>query len=666
MSDNTPDNREDLDKAEDLASPNNSAPTLDAFALGHEIFDDERFVHEARRIRDSVPEFAKYFAVENVDVSAIERGRLATSLVRQSLPSQKKNNMITAYLRLVAKWVARHEVILPLEYLYYDTGSGTHFERPGMIVIRSNLLEKRKVGWILFPNMDRGARNSLNQQYLEKEARLRGAKVAYCSLSDEQNSDTAMMKTFRNMQGSMNALQAELLASTTLLGRVSTVERGNVPGGKPPFGCAVDRDPKTGFRILRLIGWRPRPGNTLPVPIKGMQSLSEIASYFEEHTEGYILCLIWYMSVREGYTARAIARYLNEHSYRTRTGLGEWQTSVIAGILRNTVYKGLGIYNDQHFVMNPDRPPPEITMAERRTIRRDKTDGESRRYITPRLVSDEVWQEAQDNLQRAIMWKRGMAPKYLEPLRGFIICPVCKGSMRYDRKAVPGKPLREYWRCISHTKMREPGASSPCDFACNLDASVVRQSIMFQLRQMQMHPEWVQTIAEKAIRSVDDGGSGEQMIKEYQASVDKHRETLRRLNRAYFVSQTIQEDEYEIMRSQAEQVLQDDESVLQTLKDAQANRDRIMYELDTLLADLKMHRELDMGDPEVMIRTMRMFSMRYEPEPNRSGRGALVLFHPAAQRSPLGPPIIHHYAPGGVGQDKDTESVRIMKGSSIP
>lgn len=72
---------------------------------------------------------------------------------RQSLDQQSQNNRVPEYLLTLARMAKDHGVVVPREYILYDHVTGEHLDRPGMQILRHDLVDKKKVLGIFFADL---------------------------------------------------------------------------------------------------------------------------------------------------------------------------------------------------------------------------------------------------------------------------------------------------------------------------------------------------------------------------------------------------------------------------------------------------------------------------------------------------------------------------------
>lgn len=185
-------------------------------------------------------------------------------------------------------------------------------------------------------------------------------------------------------------------------GRVASVQEGKWPFNMAPYG--YDR-----MKLQGQKGWTLTPNDKADV----------IRDIFRWYTSGY--------AAPDGTAERLgvskIVRRLNESGIPSRSGR-DWNPAVIRDILRNPVYAGWVRWGyrpgqkkivDGKVVMSyPHADPESITMA---------------KGLHPALITQEIFDQAQDYLSRN---KSRPGPKQVQmknPLSGLVVCAKCGRAM---------------------------------------------------------------------------------------------------------------------------------------------------------------------------------------------------------------------------------------------
>lgn len=172
---------------------------------------------------------------------------------------------------------------------------------------------------------------------------------------------------------------------------------------------------------------------------------------------------------RDGASLREVARRLKKEGVKTQTGKDWWDSSTIAGMLKNPAYKGSAAFGKTRVgerlpSLRPQRGQNETPRKHYSTYRTSADEQQS--IPVPRLVSDELFEAVaerlEENRRRNRQGQRGA--KYL--LQGLLECGCC-GYSYYgkpiSRSGSKGKVRHyAYYRCIGTDAYRF-GGERVCD-----------------------------------------------------------------------------------------------------------------------------------------------------------------------------------------------------------
>jgi hypothetical protein len=145
----------------------------------------------------------------------------------------------------------------------------------------------------------------------------------------------------------------------------------------------------------------------------------------------------------EARTVYWVAKKLNETGIKGPTG-GIWAQDSVRYVMLNHCYTGRHKYNATTRVPNPRRPLGDIAGAVKRTLIRPKPDGESVEFNIPPLVSEELWQRANQAVRERGRG-RGKEGKVISALlRNRIFCPRCGKPLVLKRR---GHSEKFYYLC---------------------------------------------------------------------------------------------------------------------------------------------------------------------------------------------------------------------------
>jgi len=330
--------------------------------------------------------------------------------VRVSTEEQRERQSIVTQREFGSRYCDLHE--LPIHETYADDGvSGTVAleSRPGGI----RLLEaarQHKFDQLLVYKLDRLGRDT--RLILNAVAELEKHGVRVRSMTEEFDTATATGRLMLTMLSGFAAHERELIRERSVEGTKRLAEAGAWLGGIVPYGYRKRGD-RGQSRIV--VSDEPLPGPEL--------------------SEAEVVRTIYRMSGSEKKSCQKIADHLNRTGIpcgsaendagtgkRTRRTAPIWRPAYIRNMIVNQTYMGQHLYGKRS------------TSRSRKVIVRE----------VPAIVSEEVWQAAQQTLRsNRTNCKRNTKRTYL--LRGLIKCGLCGLTF----SGIPTKPPQRdhYYRC---------------------------------------------------------------------------------------------------------------------------------------------------------------------------------------------------------------------------
>lgn len=372
------------------------------------------------------PEFSECFGVRGFDLAANHGWAV---YARQSLEEQSRNNRLAEYLLTCAKEAKKLGVVVPREYILYDTVSGEHLERPAMLYLRRQLLPGRKIAGVIFPALDRLSREPIHIGIFEFEAEYVGVRVHY---ADAPSGSDPMSQMVRMNIASAAKFVKLANKKNNRGGNIGRVIKGLVPAGKPAYGYRYCKrvNPRDGKIVAAW--WEINELEAEGNPLYGSEAWVVVQSY---HWIGV-----------ENQSPYYVAQKLNELGVKPRY-TDAWSPSLIVFMIRRRCYTGNHAYNTTQYVVNPERPLKDITGEIKRTIRKPKPEEEHVKFRVPALVSEELWQRANKNLDE----RAGRRPKRQTVhvlCRHRVFCPKCGRAMSVRQG--PKYAHLKYYICPSY------------------------------------------------------------------------------------------------------------------------------------------------------------------------------------------------------------------------
>jgi len=389
--------------------------------------DFEHYIKEAGRVADY-----KGFGAEGCD---LEKREYWVAYTRQSLEEQSKNNRLPDYLLTCAKNAKKLSVVVPLQYVLYDSVTGEHLERPGMTRLRK-LMAERRISGVILPALDRLSREPLHQQIFELEATHYMVQIDYADVPNGNDPNSQFTRTIL-----AHAAKLVKLANrrNNRGGNIGRVVKGWVPAGKVPYGYKYRKeiDPLSGTTIKAW--WDVDQFDPDGNPVLG--------------TEAWVVTQVFKWIGVEGKSTYWVALELNKQGIKPRAS-DVWSPAKISFIVKKRCYTGKHAYNKASYVPNPDSPIKDITGEIGRTLRRAKPEDEHVPFTVPLVVPEWLWRRANEAINTRAQTK-GKTKGRIEALfRGRVFCPRCGRRMTIRRDGQC--PNLVYYICTSRSEAWNP------------------------------------------------------------------------------------------------------------------------------------------------------------------------------------------------------------------
>ena len=355
--------------------------------------------------------------------------RVAAIYARVSSERQREQQTIQSQLAELRELAAERGLLVADELVFCDEGfSGATLVRPALERLRDRAAEGA-FEVLLCHAPDRLARRYAYQVLLLEELHRQGVEVILGR--EGERSGSPEDELLRQFQGMIAEYERAQIRERTRRGKLHRARTGSqaVMSGAP-----------YGYRYVRKT----------------------------EHTEGYweideaeaqVVREIFRRYTDDGESIAQIARWLSERGVPTRTGKQVWDRSTVWGMLRNPAYFGEAAFGK---TKTADRhgAPTRTTRARgerhgRRPTRRDQPADKWTLIPVPALVTDELFQLAQDRLrQNAHFAKRNTKQPTL--LQGILVCREC-GYACYRTTTRTTTKRIYYYRCIGSDNYRHVG-----------------------------------------------------------------------------------------------------------------------------------------------------------------------------------------------------------------
>ena len=308
--------------------------------------------------------------------------------------------------------------------LYLDDGvSGATLVRPALERLRDRVAEGA-IDLIYVHSPDRLARRYAYQVVLLEEFTSHGVRVVFIhGPAGETAEDTLLTQ----VQGMIAEYERARLMERYRRGKLHRARAGQVsPMSGAPYGYHY---------IVR--------------------SSTEPARYDILPAEAAVVRTIFGALVTRQHSIAQIVRDLNAAGTPTRRGGARWERTTIWGVLHNPAYMGEAAYGKTEAVahgllLRPIRNKAAVPRRAK-SAHRDRTPDQWIRIPVPALVSIEVFEAAQAQLERnkRLSERNGRGHRYL--LQGLVVCAVC-GYAFYGKSVSLGarkcRTQYAYYRCV--------------------------------------------------------------------------------------------------------------------------------------------------------------------------------------------------------------------------
>lgn len=248
---------------------------------------------------------------------------------------------------------------------------------------------------LVLEGLDRLSRDQVEQESVVR--RLEHRNIRIVGVADGYDSGLSARKIMRGVRGLINELYLDDLRHKTHRGQAGQVERGYVAGGKS-YGYDLERDE---------LGSRYRINEA---------EANWVRWIFRRYSEGS--------------SVQALAHELNRKAVPSPRG-STWAVSALygspvkgSGLLNNTLYAGVYIWNRSQWVKDPDT-------GRRQRIERPRSEWRIVDVPHLRIVSQEVWDRVRARIDEG-RDEHGRKRQH-RPTRtlfgGNLICPRCGGAV---------------------------------------------------------------------------------------------------------------------------------------------------------------------------------------------------------------------------------------------
>jgi site-specific DNA recombinase len=390
---------------------------------------------------------------------------------RVSTSQQQHEGTVESQRRSLKQHIQHHGWSLLPEHEYIDDGiSGARLDRPALDRLR-DAARRGEFDAVVILSPDRLARNYAHQWLLIEELEKMNTQLIFLQ---HPFGDSAQGKLLTQMQGMIAEYERAQIAERTRRGRLEKARHGEfMPWAYTCYG----------YRYL------PKRHGCAP-------------QVMIDPVEAAVVRDIYRALVEEQLSCRQITKRLNAAKTPTPTGKNAvWQPATVRNILTNRVYAGQARYNYRQPVLPQYRKKEEHRLQYLKTGRSYRAESEWVWSDAPAIISVELFEKAQLQLQRNAAIARKMyqpaSRRYL--LRTLVKCGECGLGMVCIRQlSVCKKYEYLYYECKGHSPL-SVGRTTKCHAklvrADRLD-TLVWHALEQLLHQPSVIPQLHQTWAE--------------------------------------------------------------------------------------------------------------------------------------------------------------------------
>ncbi|GIX05017.1 MAG: hypothetical protein KatS3mg114_0886 [Planctomycetaceae bacterium] len=387
-------------------------------------------------------------------IDAAGYARRSTDLQERSIPDQK------AYLEA---WAKEHGYRI-VRWFIDDAISGTStrgrddFDR--MIDAAEN---GRDFETILCYDISRFSRGGTNETgYHLHRLKLAGVNVLFPADAIPEGDEGELIQGVKSWQARQYSVK---LARDTVRGQISNIrERKSAPGGMAPFGYDKQHTTADGT-VLRTLRWMPDAskqefgpdGKFLRVIEAGVnikKAKSDIIRFVPSTPERVAVVKRMFDLCVQGYGCHYIAALFNAEGIASPGGQ-KWNTSRIAKLLRNPVYKGAIAWNRHTMgsLFSLDGNGVLKAKKQKGWKRNAEEDWIISECVHEPLVTPETWAAAQKALTKRYVDGGKARPTNRSLLASLMVCNRCRHNFvqRRDRRwPGPNGDGYRYYSCSGY------------------------------------------------------------------------------------------------------------------------------------------------------------------------------------------------------------------------
>jgi len=372
---------------------------------------------------------------------------------RVSTERQEQAGTIESQVAELESYAQEQSYQIDAESIFLDQGvSGGCLARPALDRLR-DLAYEGGIDVLLCLSPDRLARQYVHQCLLLEEFQRWGVEVQFIHQPDL--GDTPQNRLLLGVQGLFAEYERAVMRERMRRGRLHRIRQGGRCFHPAPFG----------YRYIQV---SETNGGRWEIDTREAAVVQQI--------------FVWY--TEEGWSLKKIATQLNEKSVPVRRKGGRWGAGRIRVILDQTAYAGKAYYN--RYRTRPESVGRRKKQGRGRLVAPDKVLRPRNEWIavdTPAILTQEVWQRAQEQRMHNKRFSQRNNHKQFYLLRGLLVCGVCDGLMIGKSRH---KHPYTYYRCERGGKHRLPDVPQ---HTCTVNAADAEHAVWEAVAKLLQEPQ---------------------------------------------------------------------------------------------------------------------------------------------------------------------------------
>jgi site-specific DNA recombinase len=459
---------------------------------------------------------------------------------RVSTERQEQAGTIESQVAELESYAQEQGYEIDAERIFLDQGgSGACLARPALDLLR-DLAYEGGIDVLLCLSPDRLARQYVHQRLLLDEFQRWGVAVQFINQPDLE--DTPQNRLLLGVQG----LFAE-------------------------YERAVMRERMRRGRLHRL-----RQGGRWEIDTQEAAIVQQI--------------FVWY--TEESWSLKKIATQLNNSGVPVRRKGGRWNAGRISVILDQPAYAGKAYYN--RYRTRPETVGRRKKQGRGRVVTPDSVLRPREEWIavdTPAILTQEVWQRAQEQRMHNKRFSQRNNHKQFYLLRGLLVCGVCDGLMIGKSRH---KHPYTYYRCERGDKHRLPDVPQ---HTCTVNAADAKQAVWEAVAKLLQEPErlaqaWADLNSteppnQREIKRLKH--RSQQLERQWQRILDAYQDGLLEKDELAQRKRALDQEQAQLqsLLAHAQEVQQQNQNRLQTVQDFAEFSHRILETLENPSEEVK-------------------------------------------------------------------------------